>query len=193
MIANISRYWWLVALRGVLGIVFGICAFVWPGITLLVLIAVLGAYLFVDGAVALALAIKFRHERERWPMLLLEGVLGIAVGVVTFFWPGITALAWLYTIAAWAIVTGVLEIVLAIRLRREIEGEWLVILSGILSIAFGVLVAALPLAGLLVWVWLVGAYAIVFGVLMLALAFRLRKLGSSTVTPTGFSTACRTS
>jgi uncharacterized membrane protein HdeD (DUF308 family) len=191
MIANISRYWWLVALRGVLGIAFGICAFVWPGITLVVLVAFLGAYLFVDGVVALWQAIRFRHERERWPMLLLEGVLGIAVGVVTFFWPGITAIAWVYTIAAWAIVTGILEIVLAIRLRREIEGEWLVILSGILSIAFGVLMAALPLAGLLVWVWLTGGYAIVFGVLMIALAVRLRKLGSSTATPTGFSRAGR--
>jgi uncharacterized membrane protein HdeD (DUF308 family) len=192
MIANISRNWWLVALRGALGILFGICAFVWPGITLVFLVAFLGAYLFVDGVVAVWLAIKFRHERERWPMLLLEGILGIAVGVVTFFYPRIAALAWVYTIAIWAIATGILEISLAIRLRREIEGEWLVILTGVLSIVFGVLMAALPVAGLLVWVWLTGGYAIVFGILMIAFAVRLRKLGSSTATPTGFSAAGRT-
>jgi uncharacterized membrane protein HdeD (DUF308 family) len=183
IVSTLSRAWWLVLLRGVLGILFGIGAFVWPGITLLVLVAFFGAYMFVDGVVALIAAIQFRHERERWPALLLEAVLGIAIGVVTFFWPAITAVAWIYTIAAWAIITGVLEIVAAIRLRKVIEHEWFLLLSGILSVVLGVVLAALPLAGLVAWVWLIGAYAIVFGVLLVGLAFRLRGAGSSVTTP----------
>src|SRR5947209_15980748 len=135
MTQHLAREWWLVALRGALSIVFGIVAFAWPGMTLLALVIFFGAYMFVDGIVALAQAIRFRRDRERWPMLVLEGVLGIAVGIVTFLVPTITALAWLYTIAAWAVVTGILEIVLAIRLRREIKNEIFVALTGILSIA----------------------------------------------------------
>ena len=179
MVLTLSKAWWVVALRGVLGILFGIGAFIWPGITLLVLVAFFGAYMFVDGVIALWQAIQFRHDRERWPMLLLEGILGVAIGAVTFFLPGLTALAWIYTISAWAIVTGVLEIILAIRLRKVIQGELFVVLTGILSIAFGVVLFLMPLAGLVAWVWIIGAYSIVFGVLLLGLAIRLRKLGSS--------------
>ena len=182
MVNVLSKAWWVVALRGVVAILFGIGAFVWPGITLLVLIAFFGAYMFVDGVVALYQAIQFRHDRDRWPMLLLEAVLGIAIGIVTFFVPGITALAWIYTISAWAIVTGVLEIVLAVRLRKIIQGEVFVVLTGIWSIALGVVLFFLPGAGLLAWVWLIAAYAIVFGVLLLGLAFRLRKLATATAT-----------
>lgn len=185
MIANLSRAWWLVALRGVIGIVFGIVALVWPGITLLSLVLVVGAYLFIDGVFALAQAVRFRHERERWPMLLVEGVLGIAVGVVSFLAPGITALAWLYTLAAWAIITGVLEIVAAIRLRKIIQGEWLLGLTGVASIILGIALAALPAAGLIAWVWVIGIYSIVFGAALLALAFRLRSIAESTISPTG--------
>jgi uncharacterized membrane protein HdeD (DUF308 family) len=188
MVDTLSRSWWIVALRGVVAILFGIGCFAWPGITLLVLVAFFGAYMFVDGVIALAQAVRFRHDRERWPMLALEGVLGIAIGVLTFFWPGLTALAWLYTIAAWAIVTGILEIVFAIRLRKVIRGEWLVALTGVASIALGILLAMMPLAGLLAWVWVIGAYAIVFGALMIALAFRLRSAGS-TAAPTGLTHA----
>jgi uncharacterized membrane protein HdeD (DUF308 family) len=120
-------------------------------------------------------------------MLLLEGVLGVAIGVITFFWPGITALAWVFTIAAWAIITGVLEIVLAIRLRKVIQGEFWIGLTGLASIALGIAMAALPLAGLVAWVWLIGAYSIAFGILLVAAAFRLRGAGSAT--PTGLSAA----
>jgi len=175
----VARHWWLVALRGVVSILFGVAAFLWPGITLVVLVAFFGAYMFVDGILALVSALRFRHEGERWVMLVLEGVIGVAIGVVTFLWPGITALAWLYTIAAWAIVTGILEIVVAARLRSILVGWVLLALAGIASIALGVALAAMPLAGLVAWVWLVGAYAIVFGILLVALAFRLRSIASS--------------
>ncbi len=190
MTQHLAREWWLVALRGALSIVFGIVAFAWPGMTLLALVIFFGAYMFVDGIVALAQAIRFRRDRERWPMLLLEAVLGIAVGIVTFLVPTITALAWLYTIAAWAVVTGILEIVLAIRLRREIKNEIFVALTGILSIALGIVLVLVPLAGLVAWVWIIGAYAIVFGALLIGLAIRLRKEGRSiTSSPSGLSAA----
>jgi uncharacterized membrane protein HdeD (DUF308 family) len=179
MVKTLAKAWWVVALRGVLGILFGIGAFIWPGITLLVLITFFGVYMFVDGAIALWQAIQFRHDRERWPMLLLEAVLGLAVGAITFFAPGVVAVAWVYWIAAWAIITGILEIVLAIRLRKVIEGEVFVILTGILSIALGAALFLMPLAGLVAWVWLIGAYSIVFGVLLLGLALRLRKIASA--------------
>ena len=187
MVKTLAKAWWVVALRGVLGILFGIAAFVWPGMTLLVLIALFGAYMLIDGAIALWQAIQFRHDRERWPMLLLEGVLGLGIGLLTLFAPGAVAVAWLYLIAAWAVVTGILEIILAIRLRKAIEGELFVILTGILSIVLGVVLFMLPLAGLIAWVWLIGAYSIVFGVLLLGLAFRLRKLVSAP--PTGVAQA----
>lgn len=174
IVAQVARSWWLIALRGVLGIVFGILAIAWPGITLAVLILFFGAYMFVDGAFALASAIRFRHERERWLPLLVEAILGLAVGVVTFLWPGITALAWVFTIAAWAFVTGVLGLVGAFRLRGALGAEILLGLSGIVSIVFGLAMAALPLIGLVVWVLLVGVYAIAFGVLLLIVGLRLR-------------------
>jgi uncharacterized membrane protein HdeD (DUF308 family) len=185
MLDQLARGWWIVALRGLLGIVFGILAFVWPGITLLALVLVFGAYIFVDGVVALVQAVRFRHERERWPMLFLEGILGIAFGIVSFALPGITALAWLYTIAFWAIVTGILEIVFAIELRKLIKGEIFVGLTGVASIVLGIALIVMPLAGLLAWVLVIGAYAIASGVLLIALGLRLRKLSSHA--PTGLS------
>lgn len=187
MVSHLAREWWIVALRGVLGILFGVVAFVWPGMTLLVLIAFFGAYMFLDGVVALVQAIRFRHERERWPALLTEAALGIIIGVVTFFWPGVTALAWIYTIAAWALLTGALELWLAIRLRRQFSGEWFVLLTGIASIVLGIALLIMPLAGLIAWVWTIGAYAIVFGGLLIAFALRLRR--GSTSAPTDFSAA----
>ena len=186
MVTHLSREWWIVALRGVISIVFGIVAFLWPGITVFALVLLFGAYLFVDGVFALVQAVRFRHDRERWPMLLLEAILGIVVGLISLVYPAIAALSWLYTIAAWAVLTGILEIVLAIRLRKEIKGEFWVALTGIASIALGIALAFLPLAGLLAWVWLIGAYAIAFGVLLVGLAIRLRKAGS-TASPTGLA------
>ena len=155
----------------------GLLAFIWPGITLFVLVIFWGAYMFVDGVFAIVAAVRAAGQEARWWLLLVEGILGVLVGIVTFIWPGLTALALLYLVAAWAIVTGILEIVGAIRLRREIEGEWALILAGVLSVIFGVLLAVIPApAGLLSLTWLIGVYAIAFGVIMLILAFRLRSM-----------------
>jgi uncharacterized membrane protein HdeD (DUF308 family) len=171
----LSRNWWLVALRGLAAIVFGVLAFVWPAITLWALVLLFGAYMLVDGIFAIVAAVRAAGREARWWLLLIEGVLGVLAGLVATFWPGLTALALLYFIAAWAIVSGILEIVGAIRLRREIEGEWALGLSGALSLLFGVLLVVIPApAGLLSLVWLIGAYALAFGVLLLVLAFRLR-------------------
>jgi uncharacterized membrane protein HdeD (DUF308 family) len=171
----LSRYWWVLLLRGIFAILFGVLAFVWPTITLATLVLLFGAYALVDGVFALIGAIR-GGGREPWWLLVLEGLVGIGIGVLTLFAPGITALALLFYIAIWAIATGVLEVAGAISLRKEIEGEWLLILSGIASVLFGVLLVARPAAGALAVLWLIGSYAIVFGVLMIMLAFKARKL-----------------
>ena len=157
------------ALRGIFAIVFGIVAFVLPSVTFQVLVLFFGAFAFVDGIWAVAHGIS-----QKGLFLFLEGLFGIAAGVVTFFWPGITAFALIYIIAAWAVITGALEIGTAIRLRKAIAGEWLMAFSGILSIIFGVIVAVMPVVGALAVIWIIGAYAIVFGVLFMILAFRVR-------------------
>jgi uncharacterized membrane protein HdeD (DUF308 family) len=173
-IAELPRYWWLVASRGLAAIIFGILAFVWPGITLQVLILFFSAYVIVDGALELYAATRTRGQHV-WASVL-EGLVGIAAGLVAFFWPGITALALVVVIAVWAIVTGTMEVIAAVELRRVITNEWFLILSGLLSVAFGVLLLVQPGAGALAIVWLIGAYAVIFGVGMLAFAWRLRGL-----------------
>jgi uncharacterized membrane protein HdeD (DUF308 family) len=170
------RNWWVLALRGVFAIIFGVLALIWPGLTLFVLIAMFGAYALVDGIFAVIAGIASYGRNERWWAVLLEGVAGIILGLLTFFYPGITALVLVYFIAAWALLTGIFEIVAAIRLRKEIEGEWVLALSGIISIIFGVFLVVAPGAGALGLTWLIGAYAIGFGILLIVLAFRLRKL-----------------
>jgi uncharacterized membrane protein HdeD (DUF308 family) len=174
MIADLSRNWWVLALRGVLGILFGIVAFVWPGATLAALILVFGAYVFVDGIFAVIAGIGMRRQIDRWWLIVLEGAAGIILGVLTFRSPDTTALILLTFIAAWSIVTGIFEIATAVRLRKLIADEWLLILSGVVSIIFGILLIALPDAGGLSIVWLLGAYALLFGILTLMLSFRLR-------------------
>jgi uncharacterized membrane protein HdeD (DUF308 family) len=176
MLDHLARHWWVLALRGALAILFGILAFLLPGITLYVLVLFFGAYALLDGIFALATAFRFGSRDERWWPLVIEGVCGIVAGVLTFLWPGITAVALIYLIAAWAILTGILEIAAAIRLRKEIEGEWLLGLTGVLSVLLGIFLMLMPGAGLLAWVWMVGAYALLFGILLLILAFRLRSL-----------------
>jgi len=166
--------WWGLALRGLLAILFGIAVFVWPGISLLALVTLIGAYFLVDGIFALIHAFRIKAGHSRWWALLLEGLLGIAVGIMTFIWPGATTIAMLYLIAAWAIITGVLEIVAAIRYADEMEHEWLMGLAGLASVLFGLAVAVFPAAGLLAILWLIGAYAIVFGILMLIAGLRAR-------------------
>ena len=183
MLSAITRNWWLAALRGVLAVVFGVAAFVWPGLTLEVLVLLFGAYAFIDGAVVLGFGLMAAGEHERWWPLVLGGVVGIATGVLTFIYPGAMALALVYVIGAWAIVTGVLEIAAAIRLRNVITSEWLMGLSGALSIVFGVLVLARPGSGALALVYLFGFYAVLAGISQIGLGFRLRGLGD-TIRPT---------
>jgi uncharacterized membrane protein HdeD (DUF308 family) len=178
MMQAVARNWWALVLRGVAGVLFGLAAFFWPGVTLVVLVAMFGAYALVDGIFNVVAAIR-SADSDRWWALLIAGILGIVAGVWTFFWPDVTALALLYLIAAWAVVTGILEIVAAIRLRREIEGEWMLVLSGFLSVLFGLYIAFVPGAGALAIVWIIGAYALVSGVLLIALGFRLRSLAHS--------------
>jgi uncharacterized membrane protein HdeD (DUF308 family) len=186
MLDALTQRWWVVALRGVAAVIFGILALVWPGITLGALVLLFGAYALVDGVFALWTAATGGPAASgRRPWLVLEGVAGVAAGILTFVWPGITALALLAVIAAWAFVTGVLEIVAAVRLRREIEGEWLLVLSGVLSVVFGILLIIDPAAGALAVTWLIGAYAIVFGAILLGLATRLYRLRQDEHQPQG--------
>jgi len=168
--------WWALVIRGLAAIFFGILAFVWPGITVAALILVFGAYAIVDGIFALIAGVRAPKSLKRWWLLLIEGVVGVAAGVVAFAMPGITALLLLFIIACWAILTGVIEIVAAIQLRREVTGEWLMVISGVASIIFGGLLLYDPGAGALALVWIIGAYAIFFGVLLMALGFKLRSV-----------------
>jgi uncharacterized membrane protein HdeD (DUF308 family) len=172
----LARNWWAIAIRGVAAILFGLLAFLWPGLTLAALVLLFGAYALVDGIFSIVAAVGGRTGDAPWWALLLEGILGVAAGLVTFFMPGLTAVTLVYVIAAWAIVTGVLEIVAAVRLREQITGEWWLVLSGVLSIVFGGLVMLAPAAGALAITLWIGAYALVFGALLLALAFRLRRV-----------------
>jgi len=176
MLYILARNWWAIALRGLFAVLFGIAAFVWPGLTLAALVILWGAYALVDGIFNLVAALRAAQKKMTWWPLVLEGILGIAAGVVAFLWPGITALALLYLIAAWAILTGIVEIIAAVRLRHAISGEWMLGLAGLLSIVFGVILIAAPGAGALAVIWMIGAYAVVFGIVLIALGFRLRGL-----------------
>jgi uncharacterized membrane protein HdeD (DUF308 family) len=171
----LSRAWWLLLLRGVVAVAFGILTWVQPGISLAALVLLFGAYCMADGILGVWTAIAGPKDHEYWWLLLLQGLLGIGVGALTFLAPGITALALLFYIAIWAVATGVLEIAAAIRLRKEVSNEWFLLLSGLASVVFGALLAAQPGAGALAVLWLIGSYAIVFGVLLLLLAFKTRR------------------
>jgi uncharacterized membrane protein HdeD (DUF308 family) len=171
----LARNWWALAIRGAAAIIFGLLTFVMPGVTLAVLVLLFGAYAIVDGIFNLIAAFRSPHdERPRW-LLALEGLVSIGAGIVTFAMPGLTALVLVYIIAIWAIVTGVLEIVAAIRLRDVIRNEWWLVASGVLSVIFGLLLVVAPGAGALALVFWIGAYAIIFGALLVGLAFRLRR------------------
>jgi uncharacterized membrane protein HdeD (DUF308 family) len=170
----LSRYWWMTLLRGVLWILFGIVVFTRPGITLAALTLLFGAFVLADGVGNVVTAFGGRQEHENWWLLLLVGLLGIGVGLLSLMNPALTALALLFYIAIWAISTGVLQIVAAIRLRREIEGEFWLILGGLASVAFGLLVVARPGAGALSVLWLIGTYAIVLGIALVLLSLKAR-------------------
>ncbi len=178
MLSSLTRNWWLVALRGTLAVLFGVAAFVWPGVTFEVLVLLFGAYAFFDGVLVLSFGLMAAGDGEQWWPPVLSGIFGIGLGVLTFARPETMALALVYVAGFWAIVTGLLEIVAAIRLRDVVSGEWLMGLGGVLSIIFGVLVVALPNSGALALVYLFGFYAILAGISQVALGFRLRGLGA---------------
>jgi uncharacterized membrane protein HdeD (DUF308 family) len=174
MFARLFRHWWLFVVRGVLAIIFGVLALIWPGPTKYILVLLFGAFILVDGIFTVAAGITFHQYFERWWAVLLEGLVGILLGFLTYLWPGLTALVLVYFIAAWAVITGILEIVAAIQFQRVIAGEWAMILIGLLSIVFGILLAVFPAVGAVSLVWLIGIYAIADGIMQIVFAFRLR-------------------
>jgi uncharacterized membrane protein HdeD (DUF308 family) len=173
MLHALARNWWLLLLRGIFAILFGVLTFLWPGLTLITLVLLYGAYALVDGAFALAAAIMGGAPAPRW-WLAIVGLLGIVVGLITLVMPGITALVLLYFIAFWAIAIGAMQIAGAIRLRKEIDNEWMLIASGIVSVLFGLILVVQPGAGALGLLFVIGIFAILHGVLLVSLAFRLR-------------------
>jgi uncharacterized membrane protein HdeD (DUF308 family) len=177
--------WWVLALRGFVAILFGLAALFWPGLILAVLIVLFGAYALVDGVLAVIAAFRSSGRGMRRPLLLIEGAIGILFGILALFWPGLTALALIYIVAFWAILSGIARIVMAIMLRREIENEWTIALSGVLSVILGILLIIVPSAGLLAYTWLIGLLALVVGIALIYYAFRVRgqrRSGSSRVT-----------
>lgn len=174
MVRTLSQNWWLVVLRGVLAILFGIAAFVWPGITWLTLIIMFGVYAIIDGLIAIVTGLRRTKDSPRWWTFLLEGIINIGAGAAALIWPGLATLVLLYVIAGWAVFTGILEIVTAIRLRHEIANEWVMALGGVISVALGLLLFFQPAAGSLAIIWIIAAYAILFGILLMILGIRLR-------------------
>ena len=184
MLGLVARDWWVFAIRGIAALVFGVLAIFWPERTLTVLVFLFGAYVLVDG-VALLVALVRGEAAARshaWAVAIV-GVLGIVVGVVTFVWPGLTALSLLYLVAFWAIASGVFQVIAAIQLRRELDGEFWLALGGVASIVFGGLLFAFPGDGLITLVWLVGIWSVMFGASSLGLAYRLRGFGATLPKP----------
>ena len=178
MAMELARNWWALALRGAAAIIFGIIALFWPPAAIAALVAVFGAYALVDGILNLVAAVRAGRSGQRWGALLFEGIVSLVVGLLTLFFPGVTALALVLFVGAWSLITGVAEVVAAIKLRTMIEGEWLLALSGVLSIAFGILLFISPLIGAIAIAIWIGAYALVFGALLFGLALRLRSWAS---------------
>ena len=175
----IQRNWWVMALRGLFAVLFGLIALLAPRIALLAFIYVFAAYALVDGGFAIITSILERDLLYRWGWVLFEGILSILAGFIAFANPALTALVLLYIIAAWAVVTGIMEIVAAFAIREFVSREWVLALAGIVSVAFGMILFFSPGVGILSILWLVGIYGIVFGVLFIVRAFQLRSWASS--------------
>jgi uncharacterized membrane protein HdeD (DUF308 family) len=169
----LARHWWLFALRGVLGIIFGLIAFFMPAVTMLSLVFVFAAYAVADGLFAIVAAMRASQHHERWTPFLLEGVVGVAAGIAAFFWPALTVFVFVMLVAAWAILSGAFMLSAAFRVGLD-HGRWWFALGGIASLIYGALLVIAPMIGALVLTWWIGAYAIVFGIAMLAGSFRLR-------------------
>ncbi|MFC4564993.1 HdeD family acid-resistance protein [Nocardiopsis mangrovi] len=175
MLDYLVRHWWVLILRGAIAIVFGLLAVIWPAVTLVVLAVLFGLYALVDGAMAGVAAFR-AGAGDRTP-LIIEAAIGVLFGIVALVWPGFTVLALALVIGAWAVVTGVFEIAAAVRLRRELDHEWLYIVSGVLSVAFGIVIWFIPGVGLAAVALLIGVYAILFGAVLIALGLRIRTEG----------------
>ena len=175
LLEMMARNWWAVVLRGVVAILFGMMAWIWPGVTLGALVFLWGCYAFADGVLALISAFSAASKTPWWAHGLI-GIVSIGAALVAFVYPGLTAVGLLFVIAFWAIVTGVLAIAAAFELRREIEGEFWLGLAGVVSMMFGALLIARPGIGGLTVVWMIGSYAVVFGVMLVALGLRARRL-----------------
>ena len=169
--AALARNWWLIALRGALGVIFGVIALLMPITTILALVLLFSAYMIVDGVFAIYAAIRAAQQGESWSILVLQGIASIAAGAIAFFWPGITVLAFVLLIAAWSIVSGCLMLAAAFRTD---SGRWWLVLGGAAAFLFGILMILAPLSGVLVLTWWLGAFALVFGVALIILAFQLR-------------------
>jgi uncharacterized membrane protein HdeD (DUF308 family) len=174
MLDALARNWWLILLRGICAIIFGVLTFLWPGLTLVTLILLYGVFALFDGGLAIGAALMGGAPAPRW-WLALVGLLGIAAGIVTLSWPGLTGLVLLYFIAGWAIASGIFEIVGAIWVRKEIDDEWMLIASGVLAVLFGVLTIMFPGAGALGLAFAIGVFAILYGILLVGFSLRLRK------------------
>ena len=175
-VVSLIKNWWAVALRGAAALIFGFLTVLWPDISLTALVLLFGSFAIVYGVFNIITAVRRRRGERQWWALLLEGLVSVAVGTVTLIIPDLTALALVYVIAAWAILTGILEIAAAIMLRRYIRGEWWLALAGVLSVAFGAVLAIWPGVGALALVLWIGAYAIVLGIFLVALGVKLRRL-----------------
>ncbi len=176
LLETLKRHWWVPVIRGIAAIVFGIIAFVYPGLTIATLVLFFGAWILIDGIFRIVGAIGHRASDPDWGWQLVIGLLGIVVGLLTFHAPQITALALIIYIAAWALMIGASEIALAVKMRREIKGEWFLILMGLASIVFAVLLLWNPIAGAAAVIWLIAWYAVVLGILAIFFGFRLRSL-----------------
>jgi uncharacterized membrane protein HdeD (DUF308 family) len=176
LLETLKRHWWVSVIRGIAAIVFGIIAFVYPGLTIATLVLFFGAWILIDGIFRIVGAIGHRASDPDWGWQLVIGLLGIVVGLLTFHAPQITALALVIYIAAWALMIGASEIALAVKMRREIKGEWFLILMGLASIVFAVLLLWNPIAGAAAVIWLIAWYAVVLGILAIFFGFRLRSL-----------------
>jgi uncharacterized membrane protein HdeD (DUF308 family) len=185
---TLVQNWWLFTLRGVLGIVFGCIALIFPGPTMLSLVIVFSAYMLVDGVAGIISAVRAMRRRDRWGLLVFEGLLNIATGIIAFLWPGITVLAFVLLVAAWAIVSGALMTAAGFRLNID-HGRWWLVLGGLLSLVYGALLIATPLIGAIVLTWWLGAYALAFGVALVIFSFKLRSRQHERVSPTAVGTA----
>jgi uncharacterized membrane protein HdeD (DUF308 family) len=186
---TLVQNWWLFTLRGIFAIVFGLLALIFPGPTMLSLVILFSAYMLVDGIFGIISAVRaIRRKEDRWGLLIFEGLINIAVGILAFLWPGITVVAFVLLVGAWAIVTGAVMTAAGFRLNVS-HGRWWLVLSGLLSLGFGTLLVILPLIGAVVLTWWIGAYALAFGVALVIFSFKLRSRQHEGVSPTAVGTA----